>query len=165
MSHKLFAICFLFFLGSNAFCQSNQSKPHEIILGLSSPLLNNGIGLELGWQKTLWQHENIGIKGQLLHNQYKVTHAFLSGNTYSGSTSHLMAGPFLTFFKNSKLKPTLMALVGPQLLYDNEMINNKNLEFIGGVALSASINLTAKIKASIFVHSPDFGGLNFAFSF
>ncbi|MFY0673672.1 MAG: hypothetical protein JXQ87_09710 [Bacteroidia bacterium] len=136
---------------------AKESKT-ELFFGITSPLLDNGLGFDLGLRSSFFKSERIGLMGQIGFGQYRLTE-FLSGRNTTGNYSGLMLGPSITFLKDSKLKPTLLILGGIQSHYQKSEGVGNSLSFAFGANTELNFSISTKLKLGILAQSPGFLGL------
>jgi hypothetical protein len=149
----IFGIIFLLATSANA-----QSSTSEIFISISSPILDNGLGFDLGLRSSLLQGENLSLMGQIGFGQYSVSE-FLSGRITKGNYSGLMIGPSITFLRESKLKPTFLLLGGVQAHYQKREGVGNSLDFGIGASAELNVSISNRLKLGAFAHSPGFVGL------
>jgi len=114
-------ITLLTLIGSIAKAQDN-SFSNTAILGIGTPILDNGIGFHIGYNPSLSVHEYVAVEGQLSYFYAKVTGSFLSGDTGMVHSVNTLVGPRIYFTpQDAKVRPYISALAGG--LYNNEIID------------------------------------------
>lgn len=94
------------------------------MLGVSTPLLDGGTGVEVSVNPHLTINRFIAIEGQVSYTYTSISGAFLSGNTgKSHAAQTLIGGRFYFNSKEKKVRPYANLLLGG-LYYNEEMNDN-----------------------------------------
>ena len=71
--------------------QSKSFRTHANI-GISTPILDNGIGFQVGLNPSLRLNKFISAEGQISYNFTKTTGSFLAGKTGKSNSANLLGG-------------------------------------------------------------------------
>jgi hypothetical protein len=156
MLKQLILFCFIIVI---CFGKTNaQERNSELFFGVASPLLDNGLGFDLGIRSSLLHGENLSLIGQIGFGQYRISE-FLSGRITKGNYSGLMLGPSITFLKDSRLKPTFLLLGGVQAHYQQREGVGNSLDFGFGANTELNVSISRRIKLGAFAQTPGFVGI------
>lgn len=112
---------FLALVGTIANAQNNDFS-NTLTVGVSTPILDNGVGFHVGYNPSLSVHEYFAVEGQLSYLYTRVTGSFLSGDTGKIHSVNALVGPRVYFTpQDAKVRPYISALVGG--LYNNEIMD------------------------------------------
>lgn len=117
----------------------------SVQFGISSPILDNGIGFQIGINPTyqLPEHEYVGLEGQISYNYTGITSSFISGRKGSAQAFHLLGGGRIYLFPESWNTRMYLNLMAGLLVYTATLDNTQgNLEY--GLGLSTGLYVKHK---------------------
>ncbi len=128
-------IILILLTGSDLNAQNN-SFAFSPNTGVSTPLLEEGIGFHIGLNPTYSLTQHLALEGQVSYVHTNIKSAFISGRSGSANSFNLLAGA--RFYLNSedkKVRPYINLLLGG--MYNDEEKEGLNLEPEFGIGLSA----------------------------
>jgi len=127
---KALLIVVLLFLGSWVNAQSNNFSS-LVTIGVSTPILDNGIGYHVGINPSYLLSNNFSIEGQLSYLNTQVSSSFLSGNDEKSNAVNALVGGRLY----------LTSAANPNRFYLNLLVGiNYNREEVNSVTQEGMIN-------------------------
>ena len=137
----------LIFLIAVGFVNHTKAQDRKIstltTIGITSPILDNGIGFHSGLNPHLWLTERFSLEGQISYIYTKISSSFLSGNTGSiNSVNTLLGGRFYLNSEDKNTRFFFNLLTG--LNYRKEEVNSiakeaeLNIGFSGGLFMDLS---------------------------
>ncbi len=139
----IIVIIFLALIGTIAKAQTNDFS-HTVIVGIGSPILDNGQGFHLGYNPSLSVYEYLAVEGQLSYF-YAETSGFINGRKDKVHSVNVLVGPRLYFTPQDKnIRPYINLLIGG--LYTREIteragISTTRSEFGLGFSGGAYVNI------------------------
>jgi len=125
---------FLALVGTFANAQNNNFSVMPT-LGVSTPILDGGVGFHIGVNPSLSLHEYFAAEGQVSYNYTKITSGFLNGDTGTAYSANFLLGPRIYFTpEGAKVRPYINALVGG--LYYNEAADRVDSDSEFGLGFS-----------------------------
>jgi hypothetical protein len=120
MKHTLFAILFF---SITAYAQAQQSPfSTSATVGITSPILDNGLGLHLGVNPAYALLPHVAIEGQISYLYTNISGSFLSGNTgFYHAVNTLAGGRFYLHGPEKSTRLYLNLLAGA--VYQQETTN------------------------------------------
>jgi len=160
-------IILIFLLGLFNTINSQENKINVLTtLGVSSPLLDGGVGLTFGVNPHKRLSKNISLEGQLSYNYTKINDSFINGNKgFYNSINALVGSRFYVIPETKKTRLYFNALLG--LNYTNEKMDyNPNRIEMVGLGLSAGMFVSIKkINIGITYDTPQNPSFKLGYSF
>jgi hypothetical protein len=127
-------VIFTLLTGSNLNAQGNS---FFLIAnsGISTPLLEEGIGFHIGLTSSYSLTQHLAVEGQVSYVRTNIKSAFISGRSGIANTCNLLAGARLYFnSEDKKVRPCINLLLGG--MYNDEEKEGLDLDPEFGVGLS-----------------------------
>lgn len=162
---KLLHVFLLLFLYTNHLNAQVDKFSIEPTIGLTTPILDDGLGFHIGINPSIRLTQWLSAEGQISYIYTKVNSSFLSGNVYViNSVNTLLGGRFYLNSEDKKTRFFFSLLTG--LNYNNEKKNNMSSEgeFQFGFAGGAYININ-RIIIGLSYDTPGNLILKLGFSF
>lgn len=143
----------LIFIGMKVNAQY-ENFSSSITVGATTSILDNGVGLHLGYNPSYALTSNFSIESQVSYLYTKISSTFISGNTGKNNAINALLGGRLYFMPAEKsTRIYINALFGAN--YNKEEINNvkSKSEIIGGFSLGAFIEIK-KLLFGLSIESP-----------
>jgi hypothetical protein len=140
MNKSIGIFLFVFLASSYSIVAIGQQNKFSILanLGVSTPILDNGIGATLGMNPSFRLNKYFSIEGQLSYIYTKTYASFIAGKQGQNNAVNFLAGARLYGNKPGKsIRPYLNLLVG--LNYAKDELNGKVFESVLNPGLSTGI--------------------------
>lgn len=123
MKIRLFALILLLSI-STAFAQNQEKVGLKLFAGPTTPILDNGIGIQLSLNPQIELSDYFSVEGQLAYNNSRVTGSFLSGERGNAQAGTALGG-IRTYIVGSQrnIRPYINLLLGAFALRESSEAN------------------------------------------
>jgi hypothetical protein len=156
-------ILFLTLLVNPKLSGQEHNIQHLAVAGISTPVLDNGLGFHLGYQPGIDLSNYFSVEAYAGWSHTRINGAFLSGDTGSSQSLELLIGPRIYITRQGKkYRPSIHLLAGIQYLIEKEENDAPIKEFGLGVLPGISLDIN-RLQLGVFLSTPGLFGIRMGY--